>query len=353
MPAVVSIVWNLVIIALHRALLGATASSASTPSPGARFFGTVVRSSCCCCRRCAASNSVARQLRLARPAAAPGAAAHGADHDHARHPQLQRARRLLLRPVRERPRGGPDRLRVPPLPAAAGDLRDHHRHGAVPDPVALRGRPGHRPLSRDAVARRAADASSSRCRSSPGSWSCRSSFVQLIYQHGAVRRPATRRRWRPCLPSSPLGMAFANVNIMFNRGFQSLQRPWLPLYVASRQPGPERAARLGALPAARAAGHHAVDLDRVAVQLRRVARAHAAPDRARRRAPHPRRPGRSWSARPPSAAVSLRPVARPCGRSPSTASWRSLVVVVRGVRQPAASSTWAPPGCCASRSCRW
>jgi len=26
-------------------------------------------------------------------------------------------------------------------------------------------------------------------------------------------------------------MPFANVNVMFNRGFQSLQRPWLPLYV--------------------------------------------------------------------------------------------------------------------------
>ncbi len=35
----------------------------------------------------------------------------------------------------------------------------------------------------------------------------------------------------PILAFFTLGMAFANVNVMFNRGFQSLQRPWLPLYV--------------------------------------------------------------------------------------------------------------------------
>jgi putative peptidoglycan lipid II flippase len=28
-----------------------------------------------------------------------------------------------------------------------------------------------------------------------------------------------------------LGLTFANVNIMFNRSFQSMQKPWLPLYV--------------------------------------------------------------------------------------------------------------------------
>jgi len=54
--------------------------------------------------------------------------------------------------------------------------------------------------------------------------------VQLIYQHGhftAVDTAAVA----PILAFFTLGMAFANVNVMFNRGFQSLQRPWLPLYV--------------------------------------------------------------------------------------------------------------------------
>ena len=56
------------------------------------------------------------------------------------------------------------------------------------------------------------------------------SIVQLIYQHGhftAVDTAAVA----PILAFFTLGMAFANVNVMFNRGFQSLQRPWLPLYV--------------------------------------------------------------------------------------------------------------------------
>ena len=57
------------------------------------------------------------------------------------------------------------------------------------------------------------------------------SIVQLIYQHGAFAAADTVAV-APILAYFTLGMAFANVNVMFNRGFQSLQRPWLPLYVA-------------------------------------------------------------------------------------------------------------------------
>ncbi len=56
------------------------------------------------------------------------------------------------------------------------------------------------------------------------------SIVQLIYQHGAFA-PTDTAAVAPILAYFTLGMAFANVNVMFNRGFQSLQRPWLPLYV--------------------------------------------------------------------------------------------------------------------------
>jgi putative peptidoglycan lipid II flippase len=56
------------------------------------------------------------------------------------------------------------------------------------------------------------------------------SIVQLIYQHGAFAAADTASV-APILAYFTLGMAFANVNVMFNRGFQSLQRPWLPLYV--------------------------------------------------------------------------------------------------------------------------
>ena len=46
-----------------------------------------------------------------------------------------------------------------------------------------------------------------------------------------VQRQPTRSRWRRALAAFTVGLTFANVNIMLNRGFQSLQRPWLPLYV--------------------------------------------------------------------------------------------------------------------------
>jgi putative peptidoglycan lipid II flippase len=56
------------------------------------------------------------------------------------------------------------------------------------------------------------------------------SVVQVIYQHGHFG-PLDTALVAPVLAYFTLGMAFANVNIMFNRGFQSMQRPWLPLYV--------------------------------------------------------------------------------------------------------------------------
>ena len=55
------------------------------------------------------------------------------------------------------------------------------------------------------------------------------SMVQLII-HGQFV-PADTAAVAPILAFFTLGMAFANVNVMFNRGFQSMQRPWLPLYV--------------------------------------------------------------------------------------------------------------------------
>ncbi len=54
--------------------------------------------------------------------------------------------------------------------------------------------------------------------------------VRLIYQHGSFT-VADTALVAPVLAFFTLGMLFANANIMFNRGFQSLQRPWLPLYV--------------------------------------------------------------------------------------------------------------------------
>jgi len=55
-------------------------------------------------------------------------------------------------------------------------------------------------------------------------------IVRLIYQHGHFGAADTAQV-AAVLAFFTLGMAFANANVMFNRGFQSLQRPWLPLYV--------------------------------------------------------------------------------------------------------------------------
>jgi putative peptidoglycan lipid II flippase len=56
-------------------------------------------------------------------------------------------------------------------------------------------------------------------------------FVRLIYQHG-VFGPASAVSVSGALLFFSIGMAFANGNIIMNRGFQSLQKPWLPLWVS-------------------------------------------------------------------------------------------------------------------------
>jgi putative peptidoglycan lipid II flippase len=56
-------------------------------------------------------------------------------------------------------------------------------------------------------------------------------FVRLIYQHGVFHGSSTAAVSGALLFFS-IGMAFANGNIIMNRGFQSLQKPWLPLWVS-------------------------------------------------------------------------------------------------------------------------
>jgi putative peptidoglycan lipid II flippase len=55
-------------------------------------------------------------------------------------------------------------------------------------------------------------------------------FVRLVYERGQFGAQATDEV-AAALAFFTLGLAFANANIMFNRAFQSLQRPWLPLFV--------------------------------------------------------------------------------------------------------------------------
>jgi putative peptidoglycan lipid II flippase len=55
-------------------------------------------------------------------------------------------------------------------------------------------------------------------------------IVRLVYERGTFT-PAATHEVSLALAAFTLGLTFANVNIMLNRSFQSLQRPWLPLYV--------------------------------------------------------------------------------------------------------------------------
>ncbi|MCX6362810.1 MAG: murein biosynthesis integral membrane protein MurJ [Actinobacteria bacterium] len=54
--------------------------------------------------------------------------------------------------------------------------------------------------------------------------------IRMVYQRGAFTA-ANTSEVAGALAMFAIGLTFANVNIMFNRSFQSMQRPWLPLYV--------------------------------------------------------------------------------------------------------------------------
>jgi len=56
-------------------------------------------------------------------------------------------------------------------------------------------------------------------------------FVELVYQRGNFDAAATVEV-AGALAFFSVGLVFANANIMLNRSFQSMQKPWLPMYVA-------------------------------------------------------------------------------------------------------------------------
>ncbi len=56
-------------------------------------------------------------------------------------------------------------------------------------------------------------------------------FVRLVYERGQFGAGATDEVAQ-ALAFMAVGLVFANANIMLNRAFQSMQRPWLPLYVS-------------------------------------------------------------------------------------------------------------------------
>ena len=56
-------------------------------------------------------------------------------------------------------------------------------------------------------------------------------MVRLLYQHG-VFDAANTERVAPCLAAFALGLTFNGTMLMLNRGFFSLQSPWIPSWVA-------------------------------------------------------------------------------------------------------------------------
>ena len=176
------------------------------------------------------------------------------------------------------------------------------------------------------------------------------SIVQLIYQHGAFVAIDTAAV-APILAFFTLGMAFANVNIMFNRGFQSLQRPWLPLYVAVINLALNALLDWALYAIARGARHRALDLDRVGLQLHRAARADAPPDRLRRRPADPRQPGQDPDLLGRPGPRLVRALARP-ERDRRQRAARAHRRGRRGVRCQRDSCFWAWPWRCAWRSSR-
>jgi putative peptidoglycan lipid II flippase len=56
-------------------------------------------------------------------------------------------------------------------------------------------------------------------------------IVRLLYQHGEFG-PAATERVAPCLAAFALGLTFNGTMLMLNRGFFSLQSPWIPSWVA-------------------------------------------------------------------------------------------------------------------------
>jgi putative peptidoglycan lipid II flippase len=56
-------------------------------------------------------------------------------------------------------------------------------------------------------------------------------IVRLLYQHGQFNAAATEKV-APCLAAFALGLTFNGTMLMLNRGFFSLQSPWIPSWVA-------------------------------------------------------------------------------------------------------------------------
>ncbi len=172
-------------------------------------------------------------------------------------------------------------------------------------------------------------------------------FVRLVYERGSFTAQATVEV-AAALAFFAVGLAFANANIMFNRAFQSMQRPLLPMYVSFGNLA-VNALLCWLLYKPSGGGDHAQHGDRLGGQLLRALLAAAPARRAYRRPQNGRRSRRSPCLRRRPGGRSVRRVAG-AGRIRR----RRVRAAARGGRwppsPPARASTSAWRRCSSSKS---
>ena len=124
------------------------------------------------------------------------------------------------------PRAGRDRAGVPPLHAAAGRVLGRRGDRPVPAPVATRVARG---LGRLPATIATGSGSSGSCSYRPARrprcWRRRSCASSTSTANFGRRRDDVVA---PCLAAFALGLTFNGTMLMLNRGFFSLQSPWIP-----------------------------------------------------------------------------------------------------------------------------
>ncbi len=173
--------------------------------------------------------------RHPRPGREADVRADGAGHDRARPDQHQRADRPAVRDAltsNTEHRAGRDRAGVPALHAAAGRVLGRGGDGALPAAVAPRVAAGlERHSSRHREHGAPADLRSCSCRRA---WRRRSSRRRSCGSSTSTgtSAPTDTPIVAACLAAFALGLTFNGTMLMLNRGFFSLQSPWIPSWVA-------------------------------------------------------------------------------------------------------------------------
>ena len=214
--------------------------------------------------------------------------ADGAGHARARADQLQRGHRHVLRLAlrRPEPRAERDRRGLPHLHAPAGHVLGRDRDRALPVALAARRARRHARLPRPRSALGLRQIAFLLVPASVVSAVLSRADRAAPLPARRTSRPTRRPSSRAALAAFSVGLVFNGTMLMLNRGFFSLQSPWMPTAVALGNLGLNAVLDV-AFYRLRRLGHPALDLDREHRRHGRAARPAAAPDRAARRRGHP------------------------------------------------------------------